>query len=226
MVLERPEIPLHTNGSENDIRCQVTRRKVSAGTRSDAGAIAAMLSSGLPRHAQSTVWRSGTISEAGCTSPAGLSSRRFRSWSAAVGSRPETAAARGFAGITGGRAVSAVSPCRNATFGSAGAYSVSATSNASAMVLWISRGATQSPTRSMRTLSKPSAAFSVRNRSSRERLPITATTQSTSSIHSSSLGSRSTCPSQPHPGAEHLGELHAPLARFPGRACRCGGECA
>ena len=37
MVLERPEIPLHTNGSENDIRCQVTRRKVSAGTRSDAG---------------------------------------------------------------------------------------------------------------------------------------------------------------------------------------------
>jgi hypothetical protein len=37
MVLDRPEIPLHTNGSENDIRCQVTRRKVSAGTRSDTG---------------------------------------------------------------------------------------------------------------------------------------------------------------------------------------------
>ena len=37
MVLERPEIPLHTNGSENDIRCQVTRRQVSAGTRSDLG---------------------------------------------------------------------------------------------------------------------------------------------------------------------------------------------
>ena len=37
MVLERPEIPLHTNGSENDIRCYGTRRKVSAGTRSDAG---------------------------------------------------------------------------------------------------------------------------------------------------------------------------------------------
>ena len=37
MVLEQPEIPLHTNGSENDIRCYVTRRKVSAGTRSDAG---------------------------------------------------------------------------------------------------------------------------------------------------------------------------------------------
>jgi hypothetical protein len=37
MVLDRPEIPLHTNGSENDIRCQVTKRKVSGGTRSDAG---------------------------------------------------------------------------------------------------------------------------------------------------------------------------------------------
>ena len=37
MVLDRPEVPLHTNGSENDIRCQVTKRKVSGGTRSDAG---------------------------------------------------------------------------------------------------------------------------------------------------------------------------------------------
>jgi hypothetical protein len=36
-VLDRPEVPLHTNGSENDIRSQVTRRKVSAGTRSDLG---------------------------------------------------------------------------------------------------------------------------------------------------------------------------------------------
>jgi hypothetical protein len=36
-VLDRPEIPLHTNGSENDIRCQLIRRKISAGTRSDTG---------------------------------------------------------------------------------------------------------------------------------------------------------------------------------------------
>jgi len=37
--LERggPEIPLHTNGSENDIRCQVTKRQVSGGTHSDTG---------------------------------------------------------------------------------------------------------------------------------------------------------------------------------------------
>jgi hypothetical protein len=37
MVLDRPEIPLHTNASENDIRCQVTNRKVSGGTRSNIG---------------------------------------------------------------------------------------------------------------------------------------------------------------------------------------------
>jgi hypothetical protein len=37
MVLDRPETPLHTNGSENDIRCHVTRRKLSGGTRSDLG---------------------------------------------------------------------------------------------------------------------------------------------------------------------------------------------
>ena len=36
-VLERPDIPLHTNGSENVIRCQVIRRKISGGTRSDPG---------------------------------------------------------------------------------------------------------------------------------------------------------------------------------------------
>ena len=32
-VLERPEIPLNTNGSETDIRRQVTKRKISGGTR-------------------------------------------------------------------------------------------------------------------------------------------------------------------------------------------------
>jgi hypothetical protein len=37
MVLDHPEIPLHTNGSENDIRSHVTKRKVSGGTRSDLG---------------------------------------------------------------------------------------------------------------------------------------------------------------------------------------------
>jgi hypothetical protein len=36
-VLDYPMVPLHTNGTENDIRTEVTRRKVSAGTRSDDG---------------------------------------------------------------------------------------------------------------------------------------------------------------------------------------------
>jgi hypothetical protein len=36
-VLDRPEIPLHTNGSENDIRSWVTKRAISGGTVSNAG---------------------------------------------------------------------------------------------------------------------------------------------------------------------------------------------
>ena len=37
LVLERPEIPLHSNGSEGDIRDHVRKKKVSGGTRSDTG---------------------------------------------------------------------------------------------------------------------------------------------------------------------------------------------
>lgn len=37
LVLERHDIPLHTNGSEGDIRDYVKKRKVSGGTRSDTG---------------------------------------------------------------------------------------------------------------------------------------------------------------------------------------------
>jgi Transposase IS66 family len=37
LVLERPEVPLHTNDSERDIRDYVKKRKVSGGTRSDLG---------------------------------------------------------------------------------------------------------------------------------------------------------------------------------------------
>ena len=36
-VLERPEIPLHNNAMESDIREFVKRRKISGGTRNDAG---------------------------------------------------------------------------------------------------------------------------------------------------------------------------------------------
>ena len=37
LVLDRPEIPLHNNLSENDIRQYAKKRKISAGTRSDLG---------------------------------------------------------------------------------------------------------------------------------------------------------------------------------------------
>jgi len=37
LVLERPDIPLHNNGSENALREYVKKRKISGGTRSDAG---------------------------------------------------------------------------------------------------------------------------------------------------------------------------------------------
>jgi hypothetical protein len=37
VALDRPEVPLHTNDAENDLRAVVTRRKLSGGTRSDPG---------------------------------------------------------------------------------------------------------------------------------------------------------------------------------------------
>jgi hypothetical protein len=37
VVLDRPEVPLHTNNSERDLRPQVVNRKISGGTRSEAG---------------------------------------------------------------------------------------------------------------------------------------------------------------------------------------------
>lgn len=37
LVLDRPEIPLHNNASESDIREYVKRRKISGGTRSNSG---------------------------------------------------------------------------------------------------------------------------------------------------------------------------------------------
>jgi hypothetical protein len=36
-VLERPDISRHANRFENDVRCQVTNREISGGTRGEAG---------------------------------------------------------------------------------------------------------------------------------------------------------------------------------------------
>jgi hypothetical protein len=48
-VLERPEIPTHTNGSENAIRAWVTKRKISGGTVSDVGKAARQATLGLAK---------------------------------------------------------------------------------------------------------------------------------------------------------------------------------
>lgn len=37
LVLERPDVPLHTNDAERDLRDRVKKRHISAGTRSDLG---------------------------------------------------------------------------------------------------------------------------------------------------------------------------------------------
>src|SRR5690349_5382445 len=37
VVLDRPDVPLNTNGSERDLRPQVIKRRISGGTRSDEG---------------------------------------------------------------------------------------------------------------------------------------------------------------------------------------------
>ena len=52
LVLERPEIPLHTNGSENDLLAHVTKRKVSGGTWSEAGRAARDAGLGLLKTCQ------------------------------------------------------------------------------------------------------------------------------------------------------------------------------
>jgi hypothetical protein len=48
-ILDRPEIPLNTNASENDIRAFVTKRKISGGTVSENGRDARDIMLGLAK---------------------------------------------------------------------------------------------------------------------------------------------------------------------------------
>ena len=48
-MLERPEIPLHTNASENDLRAWVIKRKISGGTMSADGRVARDVMLGLSK---------------------------------------------------------------------------------------------------------------------------------------------------------------------------------
>ena len=51
-VLERPEIPLHTNASESDLRSFVIKRKISGGTMSRDGRVARDTMLGLMKTCQ------------------------------------------------------------------------------------------------------------------------------------------------------------------------------
>ncbi|QAB00942.1 hypothetical protein DC439_24360 (plasmid) [Agrobacterium tumefaciens] len=52
LVLEHPNIPLHTNASENDLRTFVTKRKISGGTMSRDGRVARDIMLGLMKTCQ------------------------------------------------------------------------------------------------------------------------------------------------------------------------------
>jgi hypothetical protein len=63
VVLDRPDVPCHTNGSENDIRCQVARRKISGDTpTAKTGDGRQTPSSASTRHAASSASPAGKTS--------------------------------------------------------------------------------------------------------------------------------------------------------------------
>jgi hypothetical protein len=88
-VLDRPEIPLHTNGSENDVRCHVTRRKVSGGTRSDVGRDCRDAFLGLAKTCAKPESRSGITSAQDWLSQAARPSHTCRNWSPPNPDRPD-----------------------------------------------------------------------------------------------------------------------------------------
>jgi len=67
-TLDRLLKRLHTNGSENDIRCQVTKRAISGGTKTDTGRNCRDAFLGLAKTCQSsasaseTTWVQGSVS--------------------------------------------------------------------------------------------------------------------------------------------------------------------
>ncbi len=77
-VLDRPEIPLNTNASENDLRSFVIKRKISGGTMSRDGRIARDTLLGLMKTCQKLGYRSGTIWATGWRSAVRSRSRRSR----------------------------------------------------------------------------------------------------------------------------------------------------
>jgi hypothetical protein len=102
MGLDHPEIPLHTNGSENDIRCQVTKRRSAAPPGPTPVATAATPSSASRGPAESSVSRSGTTLAPGSVPPAPRRCPASPTSFAAALSPPKWPAARDFAPVTPG----------------------------------------------------------------------------------------------------------------------------
>jgi crotonobetainyl-CoA:carnitine CoA-transferase CaiB-like acyl-CoA transferase len=95
-VLERPEVPLHTNGSETTSAARSHAARSVPEPAAILAAIAAMSSPAWPKPAPNMPSRSGTISAAGSASPAPHSSHHCRTWSDVGASRPDAAARPGF----------------------------------------------------------------------------------------------------------------------------------
>jgi hypothetical protein len=77
-VSQRPEIPLHNNGSENDIGVRVTKRKISGGTMSENGRTARDILLGLMKTCASSASRSTATPATGCAYQAPCRSCGYR----------------------------------------------------------------------------------------------------------------------------------------------------
>jgi hypothetical protein len=89
MMLERPEIPLHTNGSENDIAVMSPAASSAAAPAAMMGATAATPSSALPKPAPNSKSRFGTTSATDSPYRADLPSHPCQNWSSPDPARPE-----------------------------------------------------------------------------------------------------------------------------------------
>src|SRR3712207_9296882 len=87
-VLERPDIPLHTNGSENDIRACVTKRKISGGTMSEGGRMARDVLVGLMKTCRKLGVSFFRYLGERLRVPVPSPSRRSRTWSVRPPRRP------------------------------------------------------------------------------------------------------------------------------------------
>ena len=98
-LIDHPDIPLHTNGSERDIRSQVTKRKISGGMRSDVGRACRDTFLGLAKTSAKLALHSGIISAAASALPGNPTFRPSQTLSGAA-ANPIAVATHGNAPLT------------------------------------------------------------------------------------------------------------------------------